>query len=96
MLELFKMAIQKPLYAIIATLCVVTISQFLELFEVKVAIAEIRVEQVTDKAINEQVLRMNDTLIRVDENVNYIKNSQERTAMYIKREIESQIKGSKE
>lgn len=96
MLELFKMAIQKPLYAIIVTLCIVTITQFLELFEVKVAIAEIRVEQVTDKAINEQVLRMNDTLIRVDENVNYIKNSQERTAMYIKREIESQIRDSKE
>lgn len=96
MLELFKMAIQKPLYAIIVTLCIVTITQFLELFEVKVAIAEIRIEQLTDKAVNEQVLRMNDTLIRVDENVNYIKNSQERTAMYIKREIESQIRDSKE
>lgn len=96
MLELFKMAIQKPLNAIVAALCLMLSIQYSELFEVKVAIAEIRVEQITDKAMNAQVLQMNELLIRVDENVGFIKNNQSMTRLYINREIASQLRGSKE
>lgn len=76
MLDLFKMAIKKPLNAIIAALCTVVLVQSMGLFEVKVAIARIQVEQITDKAMNRQVIKMNDTLIRVDENVKSIKETQ--------------------
>lgn len=96
MLELFKMAIQKPLNAIVAALCLMLSIQYSELFEVKVAIAEIRVEQITDKAMNAQVLQMNELLIRVDENVGFIKNNQSMTRLYINREIASQLRDSKE
>ena len=75
MLELFKLAIQKPVNAVIASLCIVVTVQYTELLDVRIAVAEIRVEQETDKNGNDLVFKMNETLIRVDENVGIIKEN---------------------
>lgn len=77
MLELFKMAIQKPLNAIVVTLCTVVITLHVELFEVKEAVAVIQSEQLIDKQINAKVLSMSDTLTRIDVNVETLKGYNE-------------------
>jgi len=77
-MELFKMAMQNPLSFVIVSLCVVTLSLHLGLFEVKVAIAEISKQQEFDSYINDKVLDMSESLIRIDENVKYMKENQMR------------------
>jgi hypothetical protein len=49
------------------------------MFGVQQAVALLNKDQVTNNAVNAQVFRMNDTLIRIDETVKYIREDQVRT-----------------
>lgn len=69
------MAITKPLNAIIATLCIVVTVQFTETLEVQLAIAKIQTEQKSDAKTTVQVIEMKEVLIRLDENVKFIKEN---------------------
>lgn len=82
MLELFKMAIQKPLNAIVVALCTVVITMQMEMFEVREAIAVMQTEQIVDKQINDKVLSMSDTLTRIDVNVETLKGYSESVVDY--------------
>jgi len=74
MIDLVKLVLAKPLNGIVATLCVIAISTHLGLFEVKQAMAIVQEQQKTDAAMNRQVLDMNESLIRIDENVKFMKD----------------------
>lgn len=71
MFDYLKLALVKPLEAIIIALCVGYLLMHVELFEVKKAMALVMHQQADQVKINEHVTRMNDTLIRVDENVKF-------------------------
>ncbi len=78
MLDLFKLAISKPLHAIVAALCVVTITIHLGLFEVRKAVAVIQSREEEDRVVHKLVYRMHETLIRIDENVKVLKQNKEK------------------
>lgn len=73
MIDLFKLAISKPLHAVVVALSVVVISTHLGLFQVKEAVAVLQTQNVETQRVNELVFRMNETLIRIDTNVGTIK-----------------------
>ena len=73
MLELIKSIMAKPLQGIVAALCVVTISIHLGLTEVKLAQAKTEVEQERNEKINTLVFDMNNTLIRMDSNIEHMR-----------------------
>lgn len=77
MVELLKLAMEKPLNAIVTALCAAVISLHLGQVAIGTSLAAINEQQKTDKYINEQVLLMKDSLARIDENVNIIKKQQE-------------------
>ncbi len=74
LIELFKIALAKPLHAIVASLCMVVLTLCSGFFEVKQAVAVINEQQKLDAFINTKVLNMSDALIRIDENVKFLKN----------------------
>ena len=78
MVDLFKLFMAKPLNGIIAVLCVAVLATHLGLFEVRLVQATIVEQQKEDKAINALVLSMNDTLIRIDENVKILKQQRDK------------------
>ena len=69
MIDLFEMAIAKPLHCIVVCLCLVVGSTSAGLYKVREAVAVIQVEQREDTLTRAKVLEMNDVLIRVDTNV---------------------------
>lgn len=71
MFDLIKLALIKPLEAIVIALCVGYLFMHVELFEVKKAMALVEVQQVEQVEINKHVTQMSNTLIRVDENVKF-------------------------
>lgn len=74
MIDLVKYVVAKPLNGIVAALCVVVLTTHLGLFEVKQAMAIVQEQQKIDVAMNSQVLSMNESLIRIDENVKFMKD----------------------
>ena len=52
MVELLKLAFQKPLHALVITLCLVTSANSLHIFEVEKAVAVVQTEQLTDAEMN--------------------------------------------
>lgn len=77
MVDLFKLAVEKPVSAIIVALCVVVVSNVSGLADVKQAVAVIEEQQIGDNAIQVKVSKMNDMLIRMDANLEIVKNRQE-------------------
>lgn len=73
MFEFFKLAFTRPLEAIVILLCVGYMYMHVEVFEVRKAQAIIETQRTEQVKINNQVVQMNDTLIRIDENVKLIK-----------------------
>lgn len=73
MFEIFKLALVKPLEGIVIALCVGYLFMHVELFEVKKAQAVAETHRTEQVQINAQVTEMNNTLIRIDENVKLIK-----------------------
>lgn len=73
MIELLKLAISKPLHAVVVALCVVVLSTHLGLFQVKEAVAVLQTKNEEHERVNKLVFRMNETLIRIDTNVDSIK-----------------------
>lgn len=73
MIDLVKQFMAKPLNGIITVLCVGVLSTHLQLFEVQKVVAVVQEQQKTDIAMNQQVLDMNESLIRIDENVKFMK-----------------------
>ena len=75
MVELFVLALENPLRCVVAVLCVVSLSLATGLFQIKQAVAVIHEQQEFDSYINEKVLNMSDALIRIDENVKFMKEN---------------------
>lgn len=73
MFEFFKLAFTRPLEAIVVLLCVGYMYMHVEVFEVRKAQAIIETQRTEQVKINNQVVQMNNTLIRIDENVKLIK-----------------------
>ena len=73
MFEFIKLAFSRPLEAIVILLCVGYLAMHVEVFEVKKAQAVLETQRTEQLKINAQVVQMNDTLIRIDENVRLIK-----------------------
>ena len=78
MIELFKMAIDKPLSAIVVAQCIITLTLHLGLFEVKTVIAGIQEQQEVDMRMNLRVLELSDGFARTDTNIEIIMSNQER------------------
>lgn len=73
MLDLLKLAIQKPLHALVITLCLVAGANSTRIVAVEKAQAVIQTEQVTDTMMNAKQLEMLEAIIRIDENVKLLK-----------------------
>ena len=73
MFDFIKLAFTRPLEAIVVLLCVGYLYMHVEVFEVKKAQAIDVVLHSQQVTINEKVITMSDTLIRIDENVKLIK-----------------------
>lgn len=69
MIELTKLIMANPLQGIVAAICVCTLTLYLTLGKVQVAVAVINEQQAEDKRVNALVFSMNETLIRIDENL---------------------------
>lgn len=74
MIDLLKYFMAKPLNAIVAFLCAGVLSTHLGLFEIKQAMAVVEEQQKVSAVTNQQVLNMNESLIRIDENVKFMKD----------------------
>ena len=74
MLDTFRLVLQEPMQAVVATLCAVTVSLFLGFVGVREDIAVMSEQQKVDILMNEKVMAMSDTLIRIDENVKILKD----------------------
>jgi len=70
MIELFKMAITKPLNAIVVALCIVVGSNTLGLFEVKTAVALTADRQIPLSALPAKIDALNGTVIQLNTSVN--------------------------
>jgi len=71
-----EMALEKPTKALLVALCVGVTTMHIGLYTVKAAIAEIQRQQVTDAEVGRKVILMKESLIRIDENVKFIKEGQ--------------------
>lgn len=71
MFEFIKLAFTRPLEGIVILLCVGYLAMHVEVFEVKKAQAIIESQRTEQVKINNQVVQMNNTLIRIDENVKF-------------------------
>lgn len=80
MVELIKLFMAKPLNGIISILCVVVLTTYIGLGEVRLAQATLIEQQKVNGQMNLLVLEMNDTLIRIDENVKLLKQESNRNA----------------
>lgn len=78
MVDLFKLLMSKPLEAIVASLCMVVITIQLGIFEVREAQAVLISQQSYNDIVNKKVFAMNETLIRIDNNILNMKEQQER------------------
>lgn len=76
MFDYLKMALVKPLEAIVIALCVGYLFMHVELFKVEKAQAEAAIHFNLQQVVNAKVVEMNETLIRIDENVKQIKEVQ--------------------
>jgi len=76
MIDLIKLIMVKPLQAVLATLCAVTISLYLGLSELQVAMAVVHEKQKVSETVNERVLELSDIVIRIDENLKFVKQNQ--------------------
>jgi hypothetical protein len=74
MIELFKMAIDRPLNAVIVVLCMGAIVAHTKIGIISVAIAGIEEQQVIDSKVNEHVFDMSQALARIEESA---KNTKE-------------------
>ena len=75
MIALFQEFMAHPIRGIVAVLCAVSLATHLGLTEVRLAQATLIEQQLTDKAVNVLVIEMQETLIRIDENVKILKES---------------------
>jgi len=73
MFEFIKLVFTRPLEGIVVLLCVGYMFMHVEVFEVKKAQAVDVVLHSQQVTINEKVITMSETLIRIDENVKLIK-----------------------
>ena len=78
MTEIFKLFMAKPSHAVIVVLCIVTLGNYLDLNVVQKVQAIHTVQQKADDEVRTKVLDMNETLIRIDENVKNMKELQTR------------------
>lgn len=76
MLRLLEMALEEPTKALLLALCVGVSTMHIGLYSVKIAIADIQSQQVIDAALGVTVVLMKESLIRIDENVKFIKEGQ--------------------
>lgn len=76
MVDLLKLFIEKPLNAIVAMIAILALFTYGMATSTKEAVAIQAEQQKFDSYINEQVLSMKDTLIRIDANVAVIKEQQ--------------------
>lgn len=77
MVELLKLAMEKPLHAIVTALCAAVISLHIGQVTIGTAIAAINEQQINSKHTDERVIQMVESIARIDENVNIIKRQQE-------------------
>ena len=73
MFDFFKLALTRPLEGIVVLLCVGYLFMHVEVFEVRKAQAVDVILHSQQVTINEKVIKMSETLIRIDENVKLIK-----------------------
>lgn len=73
MVELFKLLMANPLEAVVAALCMLVASIQLGMFSIQEAQAVAEAHQESNNRVHEQVVKMNDSLIRIDENVKIMK-----------------------
>jgi len=73
MFDFIKLAFTRPLEAIVILLCVGYMYMHVEVFEVKKAQAVDGLLHSQQVVINNKVVEMSETLIRIDENVKLIK-----------------------
>ena len=66
----------KPLQAVLATLCAVTFSLYLGLSELQVAMAVVHEKQKVVVTVSEKVLGLSNIVIRIDENLKFVKHNQ--------------------
>lgn len=76
MVELFKLAIEKPLNAIVVALCAVTFSLHAGLANTSNAVASLETKQLNNDLIHSRVTDMMEIVIRTDENVKYLTRMQ--------------------
>lgn len=73
MVELYKLALKKPLEALVLVLCVGLFAFHIGLYEVRQAVAVIDTRLVAQDAINLKVGNVSESLIRIEENVRFNK-----------------------
>lgn len=77
-----------PLHSVVATLCAVTLTLHLGLANIEVAMAVVEEQQVVNKSVNEKVFQMNNTLIRIDENLKIVKANQDKHYVLLNNNME--------
>ena len=77
-----------PLHSVVATLCAVTLTLHLGLANIEVAMAVVKEQQVVNKSVNEKVFQMNNTLIRIDENLKIVKANQDKHYVLLNNNME--------
>lgn len=75
MVELLKIALANPANAIIIVLCLATTSLGTGMITMRVAMAVIEEKQTVNETYQAKFTKMNDTLIRIDQNLIYVKAS---------------------
>jgi hypothetical protein len=88
MLKLFELFMANPLHSVVATLCAVTLTLHLGLANIEVAMAVVEEQQVVNKSVNEKVFQMNNTLIRIDENLKIVKANQDKHYVLLNNNME--------
>jgi len=72
-MDLFEKFMANPLEAIVALLCISSISLQLGLFEAETAYAVMKKDVEANTELREVVFEMHNMIIRIDENVKHIK-----------------------
>ena len=75
MVELFRLAMAKPVNAVIVILCLAVVTLGTGMVSLQVAMAVIEEKQTVNETYQVKFGKMNDTLIRIDQNLIDVKAS---------------------
>lgn len=75
MFELLNVALAKHLHAVVLALCLAVSAASAGLLDVTIDVAVLQEQQVADVLTREQVVELNNMMIRVDENLKLFKDT---------------------